>query len=33
MTSEEVVARGKEWYENGIRAVVEESSRGKPLLN
>ena len=28
MTSEEIVARGKELYENGIRAAVEEGNRG-----
>ena len=31
MTSEEVVARGKELYENGIRAQVEPGNTGKPL--
>lgn len=31
MTSEEIVARGKELYEGGIRAAVEEGNRGKPL--
>ena len=31
MTSEEVVARGKELYENGIRAQVEQGNIGKPL--
>ena len=32
MTNEEIVARGKELYENGIRAQVESRNTGKPLV-
>ncbi|MBC8142455.1 MAG: hypothetical protein H7Y38_13555 [Armatimonadetes bacterium] len=31
MTNEEIVARGKELYEGGIRAAVESGNAGKPL--
>jgi len=31
MTNEEIVARGKELYEGGIRAQVESGNAGKPL--
>jgi hypothetical protein len=31
-TKEEIAQRGKEWYERGIRAKVEEGNTGKILL-
>lgn len=31
MTTDEIVARGKDLYENGIRAQVEQGNIGKPL--